>query len=623
MIRFFSASLSFLFCSATAHGQPAQKFELFVSDGHMAFSEALSEVSFAEGLAVAGWFNFENLASFANTNLLGFGPLDQGPPAHNGRTHALYVRNNTVGFRGSLLNSDGQLESFVEQSTTEIPLNSWVHLAASFDGEDVSLFINGEQAGGGPAAGSLTGIGNRFYLAHLFDSGFRGAVRDVRVWNRGVTEAEYTDLVSGTLNGLEQGLVAHWRLSDGSGPVAYDSQSALELFLGMEKAEENPRQEPGWRFTDRYLVASEEAIDDVGIPGGDVKVGTLASWGVADFNNDGYQDFFYSGPESFDQEVPVPIRFFLNDRQGGFYQDSESVIEGEILEQLHPAGRTTVVADLNGDSLPDIYAADGGVDNPAFDGARNTLLLSDSVTGKLRDATGQITGFPCRSSAPAFSGQSPCDAIDNNDLVYPDTSVVEAYSPKNYTHSTTWGDIDNDGDIDIYVGSIGKSLQRKNPFFLINDGTGNFRVDWQRVPEEAWITVVERSKTTSLLRDFDGDGNLDLFLGSLGWSGFEFGRDDSMNYIVWGDGTGDYKGKVNLEIPPVPGFRQIPTTPVAADIDSDGDLDIIVSRTSFFYEGRYLQVFENIGNREFIDVTNTSFPAQDTEIGRASCRERV
>ncbi len=47
-----------------------------------------------------------------------------------------------------------------------------------------------------------------------------------------------------------------------------------------------------------------------------------------------------------------------------------------------------------------------------------------------------------------------------------------------FTHDAAIGDIDGDGDIDIYASNLpvpGGAVQP--PYFMINDGTGNFTLE--------------------------------------------------------------------------------------------------------------------------------------------------
>ena len=69
--------------------------------------------------------------------------------------------------------------------------------------------------------------------------------------------------------------------------------------------------------------------------------------------------------------------------------------------------------------------------------------------------------------------------------------------------SAAWGDVDNDGDLDLYVGN---SLARNNMY--INDGTGKFR---ERA-DEYRVEGIEGITRGVVFGDYDADGDLDLFV---------------------------------------------------------------------------------------------------------------
>ena len=138
-------------------------------------------------------------------------------------------------------------------------------------------------------------------------------------------------------------------------------------------------------------------------------------------------------------------------------------------------------------------------------------------------------------------------------------------------------------------------------------------MDWQKAPERALnLSFASRSKLASLLEDLDGDGFADLTLtsGAL-LTNTDQGVDFGLSYIFWGDGTGAYDTTEYLEIAPIADFAKTPAPPLALDIDNDGDLDLVLGRTTDDYTGRYLQIFRNEGNRNFFDVTALALPAQD------------
>ena len=76
--------------------------------------------------------------------------------------------------------------------TAQLPLNAWTHLAASYDGGIVRLFVNGVQVGTHAASGPLpnsTGV-LRIGGNNVWGEWFSGLIDEVRVYNRALTTAE-------------------------------------------------------------------------------------------------------------------------------------------------------------------------------------------------------------------------------------------------------------------------------------------------------------------------------------------------------------------------------------------------------------------------------------------------
>ena len=80
----------------------------------------------------------------------------------------------------------------IAPGTAQLPLNTWTHLASTYDGTTLRLYVNGTQVGSVPASGSIdvsTGAlrigGNAIWGEY-----FAGLIDEVRVYNRALSQAE-------------------------------------------------------------------------------------------------------------------------------------------------------------------------------------------------------------------------------------------------------------------------------------------------------------------------------------------------------------------------------------------------------------------------------------------------
>jgi len=170
-----------------------------------------------------------------------------------------------------------------------------------------------------------------------------------------------------------------------------------------------------------------------------------------------------------------------------------------------------------------------------------------------------------------------------------------------FHHGGSAADIDNDGDIDLFVGGF-------SPFFYVNDGTGSF-VASDRLFDRSIPKVF-----TAELIDINEDGFVDLLVGA-------HERQGDQTSIYWGNQSAIYTEFYRTVIPPVPSFGAVLDFD-AEDFDADGDRDLVINRTrdgddgpgKGFYQGSMVQLLENNGGLSFSDIslTHIDYPGGDS-----------
>lgn len=162
-----------------------------------------------------------------------------------------------------------------------------------------------------------------------------------------------------------------------------------------------------------------------------------------------------------------------------------------------------------------------------------------------------------------------------------------------YFASATAGDIDNDGDIDLFV-TDNKAISK----FMINDGTGNFKADLTIYPS----TLYGKAYFSSELYDINNDGYLDLVTG-----GHE--HNNAATIILLGNAGGTFTTSKMVTVPAISGFGVIVDIDFI-DYNKDGKTDVLITRTGDgkleqgYYKGYYLQLLKGNGST-FEDVTKT------------------
>ena len=292
----------------------------------------------------------------------------------------------------------------------------------------------------------------------------------------------------------------------------------------------------------------------------------VGRWQMADFNNDGYSDALYIGvmnPNNINWvgedasgicgggeckgEKPLPI-LFLGDAKHKLTYAPELLIDNREDSGMS-LGRQLLVADYNNDNILDFYVADTGVGT--YDGLRDSYFLS------------QPNGTWLESSKTHLS--------HSNFVVF--------------NHGAATGDIDNDGDMDVVI--TGADMAKGSAFWCwFNDGTGFLN---KRQCGGIIAFGLE-------LADMDGDGDLDALLGA-----HEINKYLNFTGVVWNDGRGNFPKNNTTPLPQhKKKWSTIPEVS-AADLDNDGDLDIVYSRAGELYVGTAIQIIENLGNKKFKD----------------------
>ncbi|MCD6385830.1 VCBS repeat-containing protein, partial [Candidatus Sumerlaeota bacterium] len=138
-------------------------------------------------------------------------------------------------------------------------------------------------------------------------------------------------------------------------------------------------------------------------------------------------------------------------------------------------------------------------------------------------------------------------------------------------------DIDNDGDLDLFLGSTGGGV-----LFYRNDGIKQFP-SWSLVTENYASINVASGNSKPCFVDIDSDGDFDLFIG----------QEDGTIRFYRNDGTS--LKPFWVEVLGVYDFIDVgdKSDPTFTDIDNDGDYDMFIGN----HYGR-LVFYQNIGSKE-------------------------
>ena len=120
--------------------------------------------------------------------------------------------------------------------TTIITTNTWYHLALTYDGSNMRIYVNGEEEGSAPVSDTMARTTDNFRIgsrnAYVTTTNTNGIIDEARIWDVPRTREEIRASMNRTIPGNTPGLVGYWRFDDGSGTNAdcetsYDNDGTL------------------------------------------------------------------------------------------------------------------------------------------------------------------------------------------------------------------------------------------------------------------------------------------------------------------------------------------------------------------------------------------------------------
>ena len=290
---------------------------------------------------------------------------------------------------------------------------------------------------------------------------------------------------------------------------------------------------------------------------------------VADFDGDGFYDISLCGIGN--------VRTFLNDKSGGYTASANVSLLG-IFDHR--------VGDLDGDGDTDIVLTNAasptrGIELLINDGRGNFTLAPatqmPNVSGALYTRLADLDRDGDLDIITGKSGQSSV-LFENRAGTFVDVSSrILRNTPASITHQVH--DVDLDGRPDL-VTHTGTAI-----VILFQDSAGNFGATSRSIP-------IAEPLMTIALADVDKDGDTEIFAGA------GFGKDQyfEANGLSWTEVSA-------RRLPPVARGLSLRDARFV-DIDEDGDLDLIVPKTSAnpTLQDR-TRVYANDGAGNFSDIT--------------------
>ena len=401
---------------------------------------------------------------------------------------------------------------------------------------------------------------------------------------------------------LETAQLANIDVGSNSVPVTYDidGDGDLDLFVGNSKGLVIFFRNLGTKNKPEFVLASTRF--------GEITVSGNAAPAFFDWNGDNHADLLVGDKEGL-------LHLAVNRSEAGEPIPRRWQALGTFPAQFRSDGfAVPLFADLNGDGKPDLLVGDSTGNLRLLMNGGFTRASAPTQAVAPAAGTPQITEEATATAQPPAPGgaagaaASPLaeleehGAAEQKDLALPAAPrgpMPPVFAEPNKEYGgwkfdgkavPAFADIDGDGDLDLVVGTAGGKL-----IFFRNDGTRK-EAKWTKVTEK-FLDYDGGRMAAPYFADVDGDGKVDLLVGM---------ENGTVRYYR---GTGQAEGggftRMADLVPAGQGGRN--ASPSVVDLNGDGKLDLLVGTfsghlMSFNRTGKLGTVEFALSNRRFMGL---------------------
>lgn len=310
----------------------------------------------------------------------------------------------------------------------------------------------------------------------------------------------------------------------------------------------------------------------------------------ADVDGDGDQDIFICGREDGWTSLSVGL-LYLNDGTGNFIEDSTNLfpktqLSGALFQDLDGDGDEDFLYGGRGDFSEKIghyYVNDG---NGGFTLSTNLPLEPCEKCGFQAgdiDGDGDVDVFQFGERGPLGSNEPFVKLLRNDGF----GMFAEIATPQFDTFTTiTLVDLEGDGDLDV----LGRTAMQNEPSsYTFFENLGNGAFEFLSTPG-----ISALNSDAHAMGDLDGDGDADVFITGMDESNVP----TSLLYL--NEGAGEFSLFPGSDV----FFDVFVGSNSLVDFDNDGDLDILMSGSGQGgLSGMIVSnIYENLGNNNYVQA---------------------
>ncbi len=139
-----------------------------------------------------------------------------------------------------------------------IPLETWIHVAATYDSDTLRLYFNGVQDGTLSASGTIKNSATALLIGAVYTGGgiqekFKGAIDDIRIYNRALSPAEIQEIYSNQPVTLNANFTANQTTGTAPLSVQFRDEStgnpvSWQWDFNNDSITDSQEQKPSWTY---------------------------------------------------------------------------------------------------------------------------------------------------------------------------------------------------------------------------------------------------------------------------------------------------------------------------------------------------------------------------------------
>ncbi len=280
---------------------------------------------------------------------------------------------------------------------------------------------------------------------------------------------------------------------------------------------------------------------------------------IADFNGDGHLDLVFCSEDDIVLGFTNVHEYYFGDGTGSFTPAGYQPPDTEA--------NAVIVAEINGDTFPDLlFGNNGGTGVLINTGSEGTFSEAPERVPQINRTTQDLAMADVDGDLDLdlFEGNENGNLLHINDGTGFFTDETTARLPQGLnleTRKVTFGDVDNDDDLDIFLSNVGfiPGKNRQNRLF-INDGTGHFTdATATQLPSDLDHTI------DAIFDDVDLDNDLDIVVANVFGAPIKIYENDGNGFFT--DATISVLGQ---------SYVRDALGVIAADFNGDGLRDLYI-----------------------------------------------